>query len=467
MPHTILLAEDDKITQKLMSTLLVGKLGYQIIAVDNGKQAVAELNKQNHDTFSAILLDINMPHMDGFEVLEFVRARYAHIPTIMLTGDTKAETVVKAIKLGAYDYINKPVDAAHLEVTLKNAIRMHDMAAELARIKRNHGSHLHFSDMVGFDLGLAPCIDIGTKAARTESPVMISGETGTGKELFARAIHGESSRAGRPFVAINCGAIPEKLIESILFGHEKGAFTGATEKTLGKFREADGGTIFLDELGDLPLDAQVKLLRVLQEHEVEPVGAAVPIKIDVRVISATNRNLEQQVKDSSFREDLFFRLNVLPVTLPALRERKDDIPLLAEYFLSQAALEDTTALKRLSSDARVYLTECSWPGNIRELANLMRRASIWCNDSEIDDSDLRALNTNNEMVMPATHASSPSRDTLLLKHNDGSYKTMEQIEKEVMQTVLSLENSNITHTADKLGIAKSTFYRKMQQFNSN
>lgn len=465
---TLLLAEDDPFQRQLMTTLLQGKFGYQVVAVENGKQVIAELNKHNHDTFAALFLDVEMPHMGGLEVLETIRYTHAHIPAIMLTSNTKPETVVKAIKLGAYDYLNKPVDSTHVQVTLNNAIRMHTMSCELARVKRNRDGQLGFGDMVGHDVGLAPCIAVGRKAARTQAPVMITGETGTGKELFARAIHGESARAGKPFVAINCGAIPEKLVESILFGHEKGAFTGATERTLGKFREADGGTVFLDELGELPLDAQVKLLRVLQEQEIEPVGASKPVKVDVRIISATNRHLEEQIEQKTFREDLFFRLNVLPIKMPALRERATDVVLLAEYFLLQAATDDGSTLKRLSGDARAYLQQCHWSGNIRELANLMRRASVWCESDHITSVDLKELSPKEKIQTNLPQAVGIlAEHSIALHHHSGEHKTLSDIEAEVIRRVLISENNNITHAADKLGVARSTFYRKIQQINLN
>lgn len=465
MPHTLLLAEDDPVTQQLMKKLLRNKLGYEVVTADNGKQAVAELGAHNHDRFTAIILDIDMPYMDGFEVLSIARTRYPNIPVIMLTGDTATTTAVKAVKLGAFDYLSKPVDATHLQVVLKNAIHLSMMSGELARVKRKQTGGLYFTDMVGHQSGLAQCIKAGMKAAHTHAPVMISGETGTGKELFARAIHGQSTRAGKPFIAINCGAIPETLIESILFGHEKGAFTGATDKTLGKFREAEGGTIFLDELGELPLEAQVKLLRVLQEGEVEPVGAAQPVKVDVRIISATNRDVERQVSQQRFREDLFFRLNVLPIYLPPLNQRGEDIILLAEHFLQQASLEDTAPLKRLGADARKYLLQCQFSGNIRELANLMRRASIWCDGERIGEEDLRALNpSSNHANDKQTHVAAHSPNNYLaLIQADGRHKTLAQIEAELLQTTLKAESNNMTRAAETLGIARSTFYRKIKQ----
>lgn len=467
MTEKILIAEDDPITQQLMVSLLIHKFGYEVVAVDNGKDAISELGK-SPSQFGAILLDVEMPEMGGMETLSYIRSRYTDIPVIMLTADTKAQTAVEAVKLGAYDYMNKPFDPTHLQVVLQNAIRMRTMTDQLSRYKRKEDGKLSFNDMIGHDAGLNLAVKAGRKAATTMAPVLITGETGTGKELFARAIHGESSRAGSPFVAINCGAIPEHLIESTLFGHEKGAFTGAINKSIGKFREANGGTIFLDELGELPLEAQVKLLRVLQEQEVEPVGATKPEKIDVRVISATHQNIEQQVREGSFRQDLFFRLNVLPIHLPSLSERKEDIMLLAEYFLRQAAAEDMIPLKRLTSHAKGYLISHEWPGNIRELSNLMRRVCVWCEGETITIESLKSIHLDQLGMSPSAEIREFTTSDILisLKRPDGSTKTMEELEEEIMRSALQETGGNITHAADQLAIAKSTFYRKIKAFDT-
>lgn len=466
MPSHLLIAEDEPVQRQMLSRLLEKKLGYTVEAVENGKEALLRLKAAPLGMFGAVLLDIQMPEMDGFETLRYLRNHYPTIPVIMLTASGDAETAVKAIKEGASDFLSKPVDIAQLEVTLINALKMRRMADELSRLKRDKEGALHFTDIIGHKGGLQTAVAIGRKAAASDVPIFLTGETGVGKELFARAIHGESRRAGAPFIAINCGAIPANLIESILFGHEKGAFTSATSRSIGKFREAEGGTIFLDEIGDLPLEAQVKLLRVLQQKEVEPVGAARPVKVDVRVISATHHDLKSDVQQGQFREDLYFRLNVLPLVIPPLRQRTEDIVPMAEAFLERFALADGLHGKPLSADAAVYLRTQHWPGNVRELENLMRRALVLSDDTMIEARLLQQLHAVEESAGGAslTH-SQPLHINLL--NDTGRFKTITQIEAEAMHKSLHYHGNNITHAAEALDMAKSTFYRKMKEQSEN
>lgn len=459
MPETLLIAEDDTIQRTMITTLLGKKLGYQVIAVANGKEAVDRIQSSNIDEISAVLLDINMPVMDGFESLKQIRKYRPDLPVLMLTGDDDTSTAVKAIKEGANDFIVKPPEPSHLDIAVKNAIKLSALSRELSRLKRDKEGALSFTDLVGHGGGLAESISYGRKAATSDVPVLIAGETGVGKELFARAIHGESKRSGAPFIAINCGAIPENLVESILFGHEKGAFTGATARTIGKFREAEGGTIFLDEIGELPLDAQVKLLRVLQQKEVEPVGASKPVKVNVRIISATNRDLKSEVAVGRFREDLYFRLNVLPITVPPLREREQDILPLAEYFIHRLSVADGLPAKTLSKDAKEYLTGAAWPGNVRELENLIHRALVL---SDLESIDRHVLTQLHESPGDALAPTATPGLHINLRSMSGSFKSMSDIETEAMQSVLDHFAGNITRAADALGIAKSTFYRKIK-----
>ena len=295
-------------------------------------------------------------------------------------------------------------------------------------------------------------------------------DTGTGKEGYAKAIHGESNRAGRPFVAVNCGAIPAQLVESTLFGHEKGSFTGATEAVLGKFREAEGGSIFLDEVGELPLDTQVKLLRVLQQKEVEPVGAGRPVKINVRILSATNRDLQEEVHEGRFREDLYFRLNVLHAKLPPLRQRTSDIPALIHYFMERFSLDNGDAIKQISDRTLSELCEFSWPGNIRQLENNINRAIVMSGEHEITTQDFSilsgeggALNSKNAPVANLSFAHKKNVASLSLLHDNGTHKTVAEIEAEVMRSALAHYEGNITQTSKALGMAKSTFYKKIQK----
>lgn len=460
MRETILIAEDEPVQRRMLETLLTKKLGYDVLTAENGQQAIERVEASSVGEIAAAIFDISMPVMDGFEALKWVRKFRPDIPVIMLTAHDYTPIAVRAIKEGAYDFAIKPADHEHLAVVLKNAIRAASLAQEVARLKRDKEGALLFTDLVGHKAGLKAAVVYGYKAAASDVPVLITGETGSGKELFARAIHGESRRVGSPFVAINCGAIPANLVESILFGHEKGAFTGAVARTMGKFREADGGTIFLDEIGDLPLEAQVKLLRVLQQKEVEPVGASKPIKVNVRVISATHRDVKAEVKAGRFREDLFFRLNVLPIHVLPLRERKEDILPLVDYFTHRFASTDMLEPRQLAEDAQHYIMHHEWKGNVRELENLIHRALVLCEGEVIFAKELMLIHDSG-----AISSSIPSVNTLniALQHANGNFKTMEKIEAEAMQAALNHYGDNITKAADALGIAKSTFYRKLKE----
>lgn len=468
--HRILIAEDEPVQQRMLASLLERKFGYEVTVAGNGQEAIVAINHASaQHPFSAALLDINMPVMDGFAALKTLRRSHPNLPVIMLTAQTDTGTAVKAIKEGAIDFIVKPPEPEHLGITLANVLRMQAMANELSKTKRVQEGALLFSDLIGHQSGLARIVAQGHRAALTEAPVLIHGETGVGKELFARALHGESGRMGGAFVAINCGAIPENLVESTLFGHEKGAFTGAVSKALGKFREAEGGTLFLDEVAELPLSAQVKLLRVLQQSEVEPVGAGKPVKVDVRVISATHRDLRSEVRAGRFREDLYFRLNVLPVTLPALRERREDIPQLARYFLERAVAVDRLPAKTLTAQALAYLQKQSWAGNVRELENLMRRVLVLCEPEQIDAPALAAIYESDDIPATPSVSSPPLHDasaewlTLDLQTQQDQFKSLQGMEYEIIERVLNHYAGNITRAADALGLAKSTFYRKLAE----
>lgn len=468
MSGTILIAEDDPLQSKMLSTILSKKLGYHVIETPNGKQAVDRIKASNLNEISAVLLDISMPVMDGFEALKIIHTFRPDLPVIMLTSDDDTATAVKAIKQGAHDFIIKPASPDQLHITLTNAVRLSSLTKELSLLKRDRQGTLGFHDLVGHNGGLSHAISYGKKAAMSDIPVLITGETGVGKELFARAIHGESKRAGAAFIALNCGAIPQNLVESILFGHEKGAFTGATNRTVGKFREAEGGTIFLDEIGELPLEAQVKLLRVLQQREVEPVGAGKPVKVNVRIISATNSNLHEAVKLGTFREDLFFRLNVLPIAVPALRDRPQDILPLAEYFAQRISATDSLPLRPFTSEAKHYLEQYPWPGNVRELENLVHRTLVLSDSEDITLTTLNSLHYRTEKPenTPASIHPSPLLLHVNLRHSDGTFKTMTEIEQEILIATLAHYQQNVTRASDALGMAKSTFYRKIKDATS-
>src|SRR6201995_5135532 len=375
MAASILIADDDAVQRRLVENM-VQKCGYEAVVVENGDAVVDLLTGSDAPAIDAVVLDLVMPGLDGMGVLARIRDAGIHIPVIVQTAHGGIDNVVSATRAGAQDFVVKPVGIERLQVSLRNALNASALKGELQRIRHSREGKLTFADIITRSEAMAGVLRTAQKAAGSTIPVLIEGESGVGKELFARAIHGTGERAAKPFVAVNCGAIPDNLVESILFGHEKGAFTGATERHTGKFVEASGGTLFLDEVGELPAAAQVKLLRAIQESEVEPVGARKPVKVDIRLISATNRNLAADVKAGRFREDLFYRLHVFPITVPPLRERPNDIPALARHFLALFAAEEGKRIRSITPEALRLLTAFPWPGNIRQLENAVFRAVV-------------------------------------------------------------------------------------------
>ena len=457
MSNAVLIVDDDRTERRLIGLTLRNTVELVIREAENGKEALRALERDKEQAIKLIILDLDMPVMGGMETLEVIAQDYPHVPVIILTSSASPENTVQAMKLGATDFLAKPVENARLDVSVRNALKLSLMSKELSRLKRQVDDSMYFSDLIGAEGGLADNIKTGKKAAACELPVLITGETGTGKEMFARAVHGESNRKGQPFIAVNCGAIPENLVESILFGHEKGAFTGALQKAVGKFQEANGGTIFLDEIGDLPLDAQVKLLRALQQKEVEPVGASRPVPVDVRVVSATHRDLAKDVRQGRFREDLYFRLNVLHIDLPPLRARKDDIQPMTEYFMEQYCANNRVLPKDITEDGMKKLRHHVWPGNVRELENVINRAMALCDDKKLDADHF----SFNDMV--AEKVAIQDEDVINPMNPDGSFKTLQELEQEIVSIALAHHDNNITKTARILGIAKSTLYSKIEQ----
>ena len=351
----ILIADDDPVQRRLLEAM-VQKFGYEPICVDGGDAAAALLTGPDGASIDCVILDLVMPDLDGLGVLARLRQNAITVPVIVQTAHGGIDNVVSAMRAGAVDFVVKPVGGERLQVSLRNALNLSALEGELARMKHARSGTLGFGDIVTKSPAMQAVLRMAEKAAASTIPVLIAGESGVGKELIARAIHGSGERRAKPFVAVNCGAMPENLVESILFGHEKGSFTGATERHTGKFVEASGGTLLLDEVGELPPAAQVKLLRAIQEGEVEPVGARRPVKVDVRIVSATNRDLIADVKAGRFREDLFYRLHVFPITVPPLRARPADIPALARHFLARFAAEEGKRLRAVTPEALRLLT---------------------------------------------------------------------------------------------------------------
>lgn len=458
MKHTILIAEDEPVQRQMLTMLLTKKLGYEVIATVNGEEAVQRVKSSNVGEINAVLLDINMPVMDGFQALKDIRKYRPDLPVLILTSSDDTEIAVKAIKEGASDFIVKPPEPTHLDIAIRNAIRLSALSQELAKLKRDREGAGAFTDLVGHNAGLAPTIAYGRKAAASDVPVLLMGETGVGKELFARTIHGESKRAGAPFVAVNCSTLSHN-IEQALFGAPLPSAT--TPGQIGKIRAAEGGTLFLDDITELSPDVQVRLLRVLQQKEIEPQGGGKPVKVNVRVISATDRDIKREVQAGRFREDLYFRLNVLPISIPALREHKQDIVPLAEYFIQRIAVSDRLNPKTLEPDAMDYLLHLPWPGNVRELEGLIHRALVLSEVDSIDRATLEQIHESTLDTAPAERRE-PVVLHINLRRGDGSFKTMDEVEAETLRTVLAHYEGNITRASDILGLAKSTFYRKIK-----
>jgi DNA-binding NtrC family response regulator len=457
---------------------MVERFGYEAITVEGGDAAVRAITGDDGKRIDCLILDLVMPDLDGLGVLARLRQAGADVPVIVQTAHGGIDNIVSAMRAGATDFVVKPASPERLQVSLANALATRRLAGELQRMKKKQDGTLSLSDIVTRSPAMAPVLRTAEKAAASAIPVLIEGESGTGKELLARAIHGSGDRRARPFVAVNCGALPENLVESILFGHEKGAFTGATEKHAGKFVEADGGTLFLDEVAELPLPAQVKLLRALQEGEVEPVGGRRPVKVDVRIVSATHRDLIADVKAGRFREDLFYRLHVFPVTVPPLRRRPEDIAPLTRHFLARFAAEEGKRVRAVSAEAMGLLAGFRWPGNVRQLENAIFRAVVLAEGEEIGVgefpqvaalSDADAAPTQPALPPQAMllgdwpgEARTPAPATLRLTDPHGHVRPLEDIEREVIRFAIGHHRGQMSEVARRLKIGRSTLYRKLE-----
>ncbi|HXI85837.1 MAG TPA: sigma-54 dependent transcriptional regulator, partial [Parvularculaceae bacterium] len=387
---TILIVDDDP-TQRRLMRAVCEKAGYPVMQADSGESALALLQSPQGTDISLVMLDLRMPGLGGMETLKRSKSFREDLPVIVLTAQGGVDTVVQAMQNGAADFFVKPASPERVIVSINNALNLTVLKGEVSRLKRKQEGSMAFKDLIGDSPALGHVIRLGERAAASNIPILITGESGVGKEMIARAIQGSSERARRPFLTVNCGAIPENLVESILFGHEKGSFTGAVGKHIGKFQEADGGTIFLDEVGELPADMQVKLLRVLQEGEVDPIGAKRPAKVDVRIISATNRDLAEAVKRGEFREDLLYRLNVFPIVAPPLRDRPEDIPALIQHFIERYNAEERRDILGVQHEVLEVLQRQPWPGNVRQLENAIFRAVVLAEGPYLTAADFPIL----------------------------------------------------------------------------
>jgi DNA-binding NtrC family response regulator len=490
MAASILIADDDAVARRLVENM-VQKCGYEAVVVDSGDAAVELLTGPDAPAIDAVVLDLVMPGLDGLGVLAKIRDAGLTVPVIVQTAHGGIDNVISAMRAGALDFVVKPVGLERLQVSLRNALNTSALKGELQRIRHSREGRLTFSDIITRSDAMAAVLRTAQKATSSAIPVLIEGESGVGKELFARAIHGSGERKSKPFVAVNCGAIPDNLVESILFGHEKGAFTGATERHTGKFVEAHGGTLFLDEVSELPLAAQVKLLRALQEGAVEAVGGKKPVKVDVRIISATNRNLLERVKGGHFREDLFYRLHVLPLTIPPLRARREDIPHLLRHFLARFGAEENRTLTGISGDAMAYLSQLDWPGNIRQLENTVYRAVVMSDGDQLGLADfpmaqahapaLADMHAEPLIVSPAIQPSAPAtisgneipisplpaNGSLSMLTASGEVRPLEEMENEIIRFAIAHYRGQMSEVARRLKIGRSTLYRKLDEAAAN
>jgi DNA-binding NtrC family response regulator len=486
MARHILIVDDDPVQRRLLEAAIT-RSGMPVVTAPGGQPALDLLQGPRGDQLALVLLDLVMPDMDGLTVLCKVRASYPELPAIVLTAKGGIDSAVEAMRAGANDFLVKPASPERITVSIRNALKIGTLSGEVTRLKKKVENRLAFEDLISKSSEMRQVIRLGQRAAQSNIPILIEGESGVGKELIARAIQGSSERAGKPFVTVNCGAIPENLVESILFGHEKGSFTGATDKHLGKFQEADGGTLFLDEIGELRLDMQVKLLRALQEGEIDPVGGKRPVKVDLRIISATNRDLAECTREGRFREDLYYRLNVFPIFVPPLRQRREDVPALARHFIARFAAEENKTVLGLTPEASDLIAEFSWPGNVRQLENTIFRAVVLCDADMLDVCDFPQIaaamgrsagmrrsapvpEPHAPMPLPATTADAPARPessmdspyTMSATDIAGHMRKLEEIETEMIRMAISRYAGHMSEVARRLGIGRSTLYRKLK-----
>jgi DNA-binding NtrC family response regulator len=445
--RTILVIDDDTSVRDSLKMILEYE-HYEVECAENGEQGLQRLETVRPD---AVMLDIKMAGMDGLEVLTKIRSRHDCLPVIMISGHGSIETAVEATKLGAFDFLSKPLDRDKLLVTVRNALQQANLSEENRTLReRVDGKH----QILGSSPAIRQVLDMIGRIAKTDTRVLITGENGTGKELAARAIHRQSNRSGKPFIEVNCAAIPAELIESELFGHEKGSFTGATVQRIGKFEQADGGTLFLDEIGDMSNQAQAKVLRALEENTIERVGGTKLLNVDVRVLAATNKNLEDEIQRGNFRKDLFHRINVIPIRMPALRDHRDDIPILTAAFVEDVCARNGIAKKTISPNILNLLRENDWPGNVRELRNAVERLVILSPGSVVDAG--------------ALHLKEPGEaqkgETDFLNFNGTFQDFKDHAEAAYIRHQLEKNNWNVTKTAEVLDIQRSHLYTKMKKY---
>ncbi|BCS55464.1 sigma-54 dependent transcriptional regulator [Geobacter sp. SVR] len=472
MPLTRILVADDEESMRWVLSKALKRKGFMVDLAVDGRQALTMIQEGNYDL---AILDIKMPGINGLDLLDRIREMKTDLLVVIMTAEASMKNAVEAMKRGAYDYITKPFDLDVIDAIIEKVERAREVAGQVTMLKQELKDRYQVEkNIIGNSAAMQYVYKTIGKVAGSDVTILIQGESGTGKELVARAVHFNSKRLGKPFVAINCAAIPRDLLESELFGSEKGAFTGATERKQGKFEQAHHGTIFLDEIGDMPLDLQAKILRVLQEQEVTRIGSTQNIAVDVRIVAATNQDLMERVRRKEFREDLYYRLNVVPITLVPLRERREDIPALAHYFLERIANELSLPPKQIPAEAMAVLAAHSWPGNVRELENTIKRAVILSNDPLLTPADFDGLLPQTAGTVTASQEASLESlvDAKLrtcfhgiekLDKGDIHAMVLEQVERPLIRHILEKTRWNQVKAADILGINRNTLRKKISE----
>ncbi|HAL57780.1 MAG TPA: sigma-54-dependent Fis family transcriptional regulator [Bacteroidetes bacterium] len=452
----VFIVDDEETISRLLEHWVSKKWGYPARTFTTG-EALLESIQEHPDV---ILLDIMLPGIGGVETLKEIKRQYPDIPVIMLSAQGKVDVAIETLKIGATDYFSKPVDFAKLEVSMKNAIQTHDLALELVRLREAVEKPVHFENILTNNGAMQEVFKLVQKVKDNDICVLVLGESGTGKELIARAIHYNGIRRSNPFVVVNCASIPKDLLESELFGHEKGSFTGAYQRRIGKFEQSSGGTLFLDEIGELDLSLQAKLLRVIQSKQFERVGGNETLTSDVRLVSATNRDLVKAIQLKEFREDLYFRLATFPIMIPPLRDRKSDVLLLSEYFLKRFSEDLSRPRMGFSKKALKLLYDYPWPGNVRELENAIQRATLMADGSVINERDL-------PLAVQAFGSQDESSSASPLSTGVQSIRPLEKIKEEAIRQALKSTEGNIVEAAKRLKIGRATFYRLMKKYKIN
>jgi len=449
--QAILVVDDQPNIRKLVS-YNVEKMGYRTDTASDGEEC---LEKLASDDFAAVLLDVQMPHMSGLEALEEIRVHFPRVSVIMITALADVTFAVQAVKLGAYEYHTKPVDFDRLRIDLRNAIERHTLKEEVSHLKQALKTNELFSNILGQSDAMTQVFQIADRVVNSDASVLIIGESGSGKEMLAQSIHDGSNRRRRPFVPINSAAINRELADSLLFGHKKGSFTGAQEDRTGYFEQADGGTVFLDEIGDMPLDIQAKVLRVLEEKKVRRIGEKEERQVNFRIVAATNRDLAESIRAGGFRKDLYYRLEEYPIYLPPLRDRQDDVILLAQHFLDEYCLDNNVDQLSFTEEVIKALKDHHWPGNIRELKNVVRRAAIRETGSAIQSITFSNIEDEAPSLNKFMQKAGSATDTII---------PFEQMEKDAIENAYRSTEENIVRAAKLLGISRATMYRKLKQY---